>query len=166
MTAELHRPLSVARIPPGGLLHEVRATAEECAALATRMAVPGIHALSCGFTLRPEPGGAVRAEGQLRARLVRVCVVSLEPFDTEVAEDFTVRFVPAGQESDDPDPESVDEIGYAGGEIDLGEAAAEQLGLALDPYPRRPDAVLPEAAAEEAGGPFAALARRRPPGGR
>jgi uncharacterized metal-binding protein YceD (DUF177 family) len=29
------------------------------------------------------------------------------------------------------------------GWIDLGELAAEQLGLAIDPYPRKPDAAVP-----------------------
>ena len=52
------------------------------------------------------------------------------------------------------------------GAIDLGEAAAETLLLALDPYPRAPnaDAVLREAGVKPEGeeerepGPFAALA--------
>ncbi len=33
---------------------------------------------------------------------------------------------------------------FVDGTLDLGEAAAEQLALALDPYPRAPDAVLPD----------------------
>ncbi|NWN13490.1 hypothetical protein GY655_27460, partial [Escherichia coli] len=37
---------------------------------------------------------------------------------------------------------------YSGGAIDLGEAAAETLALALDPYPRSPAA---EAALRDAG---------------
>jgi hypothetical protein len=48
--------------------------------------------------------------------------------------------------------------------LDLGEAAAEQLALALDPYPRKPDARLLGAAEDPPGFPFAALAplaRRR-----
>ena len=84
-------------------------------------------------------------------------MVSLDEFTTAVDETFQVHFVPAGTETDDPDPESVDEIGYANDVLDLGEAAAEQLGLALDPYPRRPDAELPAFEAEEEQGPFAAL---------
>ena len=43
------------------------------------------------------------------------------------------------------------------GTIDLGEAAAEQLALALDPYPRAPGAVL-EMEEEPEAAPFAALA--------
>jgi len=46
-----------------------------------------------------------------------------------------------------------------GDEIDLGELMAEQLGLGIDPYPRRPGAILeiPETASEAALKPFAAL---------
>ena len=52
------------------------------------------------------------------------------------------------------------------GLIDLGELAAEQLGLALDPYPRKPDAAVPaewkaepvvEPVADERPNPFAVL---------
>ena len=39
-----------------------------------------------------------------------------------------------------------------------GEAAAEQLALALDPYPRSPDAVLPDVPDDPEAQPFAALA--------
>ncbi len=92
--------------------------------------------------------------------MVQVCVVTLDEFAQPVQERFTVLFVPAGTETEDDDPEAPDQIPYEG-VIDLGEAAAEQLALALDPYPRRPDA--PELADEhgDAGGPFAALAALR-----
>jgi hypothetical protein len=50
------------------------------------------------------------------------------------------------------------------GEIDLGEAVAQQLAVALDPYPRAPGAAWPQAdtgdadiAAEPVRRPFAAL---------
>ena len=61
------------------------------------------------------------------------------------------------------DPEAEDEIPFASGVLDLGEAAAEQLGLALDPYPRQPGVALPELELELDGTPhpFAALAARR-----
>jgi hypothetical protein len=141
---ELHRPVSVADIGPSGLDSLVEASAAECAALARRMGVPAVSSLVCRFHLARGVGGAVAARGRLVASVVRTCVVSLDDFETEVAEDFQVRFVPAGTESDNPDPEAVDEIPFAGAVIDLGEAAAEQLALALDPYPRKPGAELPE----------------------
>ena len=48
-----------------------------------------------------------------------------------------MRGVPDGAESDDADPETLDEIPYVDGTLDLGEAAAEQLALALDPFRAR-----------------------------
>ena len=97
------------------------------------------------------------ARGHLVARLVRTCVVSLDDFATTVEERFAVRCVPEGEESDDVDPSAPDEIVYRDGTIDLGEATAEQLALALDPYPRAPDAVLPDVPDEPEVQPFAAL---------
>ena len=89
--------------------------------------------------------------------MVQTCVVSLEDFTATIEERFTLRCVPDGEESDDIDPEAPDEISYADGILDLGEAAAEQLALALDPYPRAPGAVLPEVPDEPAEQPFDAL---------
>ena len=104
----------------------------------------------------------VDVEGRLAARVVQDCVVTDEPFEHEVSERFAVQCVPEGQESDDDDPDSVDQVTYAGTVIDLGELAAEQLALALDPYPRSPGAVLP-ASGDEVANPFAALLKRQRP---
>lgn len=164
---ELHRPLALGQIPAGGLEREVVATPAECAAVAARLLIPGVIALSCRFRLAPAGGGVVVAEGDLAAKVSRECVVTLEAFDMDVAEHFRVRFVPEAELSDDDidalDLGADDEIGYSGSHIDLGEAAVEQLALALDPYPRMPGAALDEAedaAAKQAASPFAALARR------
>ncbi len=148
MTPELHRPMAVAGIGPARLETEVVATPAECAAIAARLEVPAILELTCRFRLRRVVGG-VAVNGWLRSRLVRTCVVSLEDFEDTAEEEFALRFVRAGTESEDIDPEAEDEIPYIGGVLDLGEAAVQQLALALDPYPRRPDAELPvEATAE------------------
>ena len=163
MMPELHRPLPIERIGAEGHAVTVTATKAECATLALRMGLPAIRSVVCEFRLRREADAAISAQGRLRARLTQTCIVSLDDFAVTVAEDFRVRFVPAGEEVDDGDPESADELGYEGVTIDLGEATAEQLGLALDPYPRKPDAALPEAEPETKPHPFAALAALRKP---
>ena len=163
MTPELSRPVPAGH-PPATVT--VTATAAECAALAERLHIPEVGSLSCRFTLRAR-GRTVDAEGELEAEVVQSCVVSLEPVAQTVRERFALRFVPEGEEREDDEPESPDEIPYSGDAIDLGEAAAEQLALALDPYPRHPDAVLDEAgtAQDHAGAsPFGRLAAARPPG--
>lgn len=160
---EFSRPLAVDRVPLGGVTVTVKAAAAERAALAVRLAVPAIESLVCVFQLRPGPGGAVDATGLLTALVTQVCIVSLDEFATDVTEHFTLRFVPAGYESDDIDPDSVDEIPVAAGLLDLGEAAAEQIALALDPYPRKPGAELDAGSEDLSANPFATLARLRKP---
>lgn len=159
MTPELHRPVPADRVGPTGLAVTVEATPEECAALTRRMQVPAVSTLRCTFRLTRLAGPIIQAEGHLHTTLVQTCVITLEDFPVSVDEPFRLRFVPAGTERDDPDPESDDEVGYADGMLDLGEAAAEQLALSLDPYPRAPGAELPAVNDEAAEHPFAALRR-------
>jgi uncharacterized metal-binding protein YceD (DUF177 family) len=156
---EFHRPLSLDRIGPHGLDMTVKADATECAALAVRMNLPAVLAVSCVFHLIRESRDKILARGVLRARIIQTCVVSLDDFEAPVEETFQVRFVPSGEESDEIDPDSDDEIPFEGNIIDLGEAAAEQLGLALDPYPRMPGVEMPEVDDEPDAHPFAALRR-------
>jgi uncharacterized metal-binding protein YceD (DUF177 family) len=161
MSPELHRPIAIDRIGAAGLTIDVVAKPEECQALGERMLIPAVLALRCRFVIRPAPAGSYEASGHLMARVVQTCVVSLEDFESDVEERFSVRFVPSGTESDDIDPESEDELPFIDGMIDLGEAAAEQLALSLDPYPRSPGAELPQEEADAEIHPFAALAALR-----
>jgi uncharacterized metal-binding protein YceD (DUF177 family) len=159
MTPEFHRPVSLDRIGPHGLDLTVEANQAECAALAARMNLPAVLAVSCAFHLIREGSDTVQARGVLRAMIMQTCVISLEDFDAPVQEVFQVRFVPSGEETEDIDPESDDEIPFEGNVIDLGEAAAEQLGLALDPYPRMPGVEMPVVDEDPEPHPFAALRR-------
>ena len=160
MTPEVHRPAALDRIGPQGTAVPVEAAAAELAGVAARLGVPAVHAVRCMFKLR-RIGGIIEAEGELHARLTQVCVVSLDEFDGTVDDRFTVHFVPAGTEDEEPDPDAPDQVPFEGSAIDLGEAAVEQLALALDPYPRRPGAELPAEALDGPQGSFAALAALR-----
>ncbi len=74
-----------------------------------------------------------------------------------------MHFILEGRQSEEDDPDEPDQLVYDGVAVDLGEATVEQLALALDPYPRKPDAVLPVLDTDESGGGFAALAKLRDP---
>ena len=84
-----------------------------------------------------------------------------------IRETLDLRFVPEAQqdaaidEDREIDSSEADEIGYEGSAFDLGEAIAESLALAIDPYATGPgaDAVRREAGllGEDDTGPFAAL---------
>ncbi len=160
---ELSHPVALDRIGPRGIAVPIVASPAECAAVASRLGLPSVRALKCSYEIRRIGPSVIEAAGVLDAAVEQVCVVTLEPFGQTVHESFTVHFVPAGSEDEEPDPDAIDQIPFEGSAIDLGEAAVEQLALTLDPYPRRPGAVLPEEAAAPDAGPFGALlALRRP----
>ena len=144
-----------------GVIVDVEPNAAEREAIAQRLGIISVDALKCRFDLRRPLACTVHVTGRLRATVVQTCVVSVEPFETTVDEDFVVNFVPEGSEREELDLDAEDEIPYADGIIDLGEATTEQLALALDPFPRKPGATLPEEAAAIPDGPFAALQRLR-----
>ena len=161
---EMLRPIPADRVG-AGLTVTVEATAEECVAIALRLMVPSIEAVTCRWALRPAPRGAFEADGSLVARLHQECVVSTDIFPVELVEEFAVRFVSAGKDDDSiDDPDEPDELLIEDGTLELGEATVEQLALALDPYPRKPGAVLPEEPGDAPTNPFDALAKWRPPG--
>jgi hypothetical protein len=126
------------------------------------MGIPAVRSLECVFSLsREENDVSIHAEGRLCAAVTRICVVSAEEFEMPVRDEFTIRFVPSQQVRDDPDPDEPDEVPYDGSIIDLGEAAIEQLALAMDPYPRIDGATLPLLEEDAGSSPFSTL-RRRP----
>jgi hypothetical protein len=151
----------------------IEAGEAECAALASRFGLVALPALSAEITLTPAAAGQIRLDGRLTARVVQSCVVTLEPVPAEIAESFTLFYAeaapPAAHSIDLPVDDEAWPEPLVDGAIDIGEAVAQQLAVALDPYPRAPGATF-EARYGAAGGggpepanPFAALARKGPP---
>jgi uncharacterized metal-binding protein YceD (DUF177 family) len=148
---------------------EIVADARELQALALRFELPGIAHLSAKASLSRREE-AVMAAGRLTASVTQSCVATGEPVPAQVDEEFRIEFRPipetgARDEEVELSEGELDVVFYAGASIDLGEAMADTLSLALDPYPRSPAA---EAALREAGvkseeeakvesSPFAAL---------
>jgi uncharacterized metal-binding protein YceD (DUF177 family) len=145
------------------------ATPAECAALVARFGILGIGNLSARIRLEPETGGSIRARGMLVAEVEQACIVTLDPVRQWVQAPIDLRLLNEGESPGDDDPDSPDEIETSGGMVDLGEAVAEQLALALDPYPRAEGAALPafdppeepEPEPPAKPNPFAALGKLR-----
>ena len=158
---EFSRPLALGLLGSAARREEIEASDAECTALAARFGVLGIGGLRASLDLTAEPDGSVIARGVLRAAVTQECVVTLDPVTQQVEEAVALRLLPPGRDPEDG-PEDLDEIPSGrGGVVDLGEVLAEQLSLALDPYPRAPGAALPEEAQEAAATPFAALSALR-----
>ena len=164
-TPEFSRPVRAEQIRRmTGDVH-IAADADERAALAQRFGLVTLDRLEADYALSEEDG-AILARGRVRASLAQPCVATAEPVPETVDTDFTLRFVVEGEalgedEELELDAEDVDTIGYDGQQIDMGEAVAETMALAMTPYPRSPqaDAYLKEAGvlSEEQASPFAAL---------
>ncbi|MGH6717861.1 MAG: YceD family protein [Alphaproteobacteria bacterium] len=149
---------------------DLAATAEERALLARRFGLLALDRFEAKVTLR-RSGRVVRADIAIAADVVQQCVVTLEPIGATVAEHLVVTFQPQSSRAvvevdvdvdvdDDDPPEPL--VGHA---AELGEPAAEALGLVLDPYPRKPDVAFEgwsDSGDEGPEGPFAALARLKP----
>ena len=164
---EFSRPVTVSRLSHHEKVFDIEADAPEREALARRFGILAVASLTASVRLALVAGGAVvRLKGRLSADVVQACVVTLEPVPAHVEEDFELTYAAAAPEDgaevvvdldvEDP-PEPIDN-----GMIDMGEAVAEHLALALDPFPRAPGAVFTSGAEEQpaetpAPNPFAAL---------
>ncbi len=149
---ELVRLVKPRALPAGAMT--IVASAAECAALARRFGVTAIHALKAEVSF-DEKDGAVLADGTLAASIEQPCAVSRDDFTYDVTEPLSLRFVPESSgrayepdEEIELDSDDLDEIEYAGETFDIGEAIAQTLGLAIDPYREGPGA---EAVRQDAG---------------
>ena len=161
---ELSRPVRLDTLGEGDRAVSVTTTETERAALAARFGLVAIDALEAEVSLR-RLGERIDCEGRLRATVTQSCVASGDPVRATLDEPFAIRFVPAQEGEMDEEIElgadDLDTIEYDGSSVDVGEAVAQTLALALDPFPRAPGAeqALRDAGVmdEEEAGPFAAL---------
>ena len=166
---EFSRRIDGLRLSPTGEQFEISAKPEERAALAKRFDLLALDRLAATAKLMPMAGGFYRLVAEFEAQLTQACAITSEPVPARVAESFTLTFGPIEESREivlDGDAEPVEPLDD--GVIDIGEAVAQQLSLALDPFPRAPGASLEEEADlskhTPRESPFAALAKLRKPG--
>jgi len=163
-TPELSRPVRIDTLGEVPRMLSIEADEAERTALARRFGLLALDRLEADVAL-VSAAGAVRCDGRLSASVVQACVASGEPVPAMVEEPFALRFVAAEPGASDEEVElgadDLDVVTFDGAMVDAGEAVAQTLALALDPFPRAPQA---EMALRDAGvlaegetGPFAAL---------
>jgi len=142
------------------------ASADECAALARRFAIVAVTRLEADIAL-VKNGAAVLATGTLSADIIQACAISAEDVAVSICETLNLRFEPAtaaprSEAEIELDADDLDVIEFSGTAFDLGEAVAQTLALAIDPFLEGPEAdrVRREVGLLDEGnaGPFAALA--------
>lgn len=187
--ASFSRPLVVDGVPDDGLDLTIEAEPCECEAVANQVRLPSIGALSASFHIARRPGGRLQVDGDVRAKITQMCVVSLQPFEREIEQPIEIafappKFVPADRNGravqggasrrrrvelpeTQPAPAAEEEDDppdpIVAGRIDLGVVAVEFLTLGLDFYPKKPGVQFTETVVGETDAPepsaFAALER-------
>ncbi|WP_319517465.1 DUF177 domain-containing protein [uncultured Martelella sp.] len=177
ITLPFSRPFTVARAAAVPFEMRIDVEGDELERLAGFLEVDAVTSLSADLRITPWRREGVRVRGEVRAHVVQSCVVTLEPIETDFSEPVDATYLPENSRQfkrkinaegellvdpegpDDPEP-------FTGSDIDLAAVVIEMLGLAIDPYPRKPDAELPsevideddgEDAVADRGSPFAAL---------
>ena len=162
-------PVVVAQIPETGLHRDLEADQAIRNAVADVGDLREVLSVQASFDVTPMSGGRFQVAGRVRARVGQTCVVTLEEIENDIDEPIDLIFAPPEQipqmaalvddaeEGDEETPDPPEPI--ENGMIDLGRVATDALYLAVDPYPRKPDAVFEPVleAADPDDHPFAAL---------
>lgn len=150
-------------LPYGGKTLQLLANAAERVAIAKRLGAVSIEQLEGEIRIEAT-STTIIASGRVKAELVRQCVASLEEMTETVDETFETEFLRAespGREVRPDDSWDAPEV-HESRIFDAGEFMVQQLSLAMDPFPRKPEA---PSLAEKYGrtaedAPFSSLAEK------
>jgi uncharacterized metal-binding protein YceD (DUF177 family) len=158
-------PVALAEVPEAGRHFDLVADGHRREAVAELAGVTAVPRLEASFDLARHGRNRLHVVGRVSATVGQTCVVTLEPIENEIEEPIDLLFTPAAVSPADDVGEEVEisvEDGpepLVDGMVDLGAIATEFLILAIDPYPRKPEAVFePPPAGDDTAHPFAALA--------
>jgi uncharacterized metal-binding protein YceD (DUF177 family) len=118
---------------------ELSADNEELVALSGRFGLVSIESFHAALVLSwMKRGKVLSVKGQILAKVTQSCVITLDPVPAVVNEEIDIVFSRhPDRTADIVDPNEAETL--EGENIDIGEIVSEELSLALDPYPRRPD---------------------------
>jgi len=157
---EFSRLIPLSRLRGEPITEEIAATPAEREALARRFELLSLERLAATVELTRQRD-SILLRGAFEAEFVQSCVVTLEPVPGRLSERFSLRYGPPESEPD-PSQTGADDEAFeplSGDSIDLGEAVAQELSLALPAFPRDPAALIEGLEAGSArGSAFAALA--------
>jgi hypothetical protein len=165
----------VTTLPASGFPLKLRPNAAERAAIAREAGITSLPEFTADILLKRWRRDGVEVSGELEARIEQPCVVTLEPVEQAIHERFRFTYLPersplakpaSGLDREivlDPEGEDPPEL-FSGDVIDIWPVAFEVLSLNIDPFPRAPEAELPDPGRVPSGdespdrtSPFAAL---------
>lgn len=165
-TPEFSRLVALAGLGATPFYREIEATPDECARLARRFGLVSLDRLKAFVTLRRMSGELIRLEATFEAAFVQDCVVTLEPVPGTVSQAFSLLYGPPQDDEIEIALDAEEPVfePLCGDAIDIAEAVAQELSLALPDFPRDPNAAIDAAfEPEPEDGPFAGLDKLRGP---
>jgi len=169
---EFERIIDIRHLPPTAV--EIVPDEAERRRLAGRFSLSAINSMVAKVEMIAD-GAKINVTGRIKAAIIQACAISGEDFPVKIDEPVNLRFIPrqpvtapGTTDSDEIEltADDCDEIEYDGLTFDLGEALAQTLALAIDPFAEGPDADRARAehklSGEATGGAFDALAALRP----
>jgi uncharacterized metal-binding protein YceD (DUF177 family) len=140
-------PLGLAAAEPVQIRHD--ASGQELSEIKTRLGVRKIVSLALSAQLqRTVTGDIYQVSGNIKLIAERSCIVTLENFIETTEGVFDEYFTTSPEQATDQsehlliDPDEYEVTLLEQDSIDIGELALQHLVLALNPYPRAPDAPL------------------------
>jgi uncharacterized metal-binding protein YceD (DUF177 family) len=163
---EFSRPVRLDRVGPQPFRQRIEATPDERVRLSQRFDLLSLDRLTATVDLCRRSGEIIRLEASFEAEFVQSCVVTLEPVAGVISDRFFLVYGPPEEEPRGI-PSSGDEAAFEplmGDAIDIGEAVAQELSLALPAFPRDSVASMDiEFTEMPSAGPFESLAPLRRP---
>jgi uncharacterized metal-binding protein YceD (DUF177 family) len=140
-SVEFSRPVATTRLGADAMVYELAAHAAERTALARRFDLVSLDHFAATVRLTRQ-GRDICLAAELTAEVVQLCGVSLEPFASRVTDRSTLLYRRQAPPGDLVAEDEAYEL-LTDDTIDIGEAVAQQLSLALPPFPRAPGAAIP-----------------------
>jgi hypothetical protein len=154
---EFSRPFQLPELGRRMKLVEIEANEEERALLAKRLKLVSIGRLKARLELdraddsskgSAPAGGIITVDGEMECEYLQPCAATLEPFKVSKTELFRTLLLEGGSSDlsgaaidfgeDGVEMEQWDEEVPLGGEVDLGEIAAQYLALGIDRFAKAP----------------------------
>jgi len=142
VAAELSRIVNLDDLSGSQAVFEILATEPECTALAQRFGLEAIESFAATVRLKRTGQAEIMFSAEITVSLTQTCVVTLEFFQERLQCRAELHFGPSVPDDasgpvdflagDDLEPLPDDDF-------DIGEIAATEFYLTLDPFPRHPD---------------------------
>lgn len=135
--SELSCVVDVRRLPVKGFHEKIKATRQECEAIALRLRLPEVSDFSADVSVSGD--SLFEVKGCFTGHVVQLCRMTLEPVTQEVKGEFKEFFAPMNRKDYDASllnmDISADEIEpLEDGKIDVGELLIEYFSLAVPTY--------------------------------